>query len=652
MPNIAYGNNRTSNSQDLRGVNFDYEYPEGLQLKPGTKLHDKLRDLIYERAQMSATVMTSRHGSWNKMDEVLTSYTDLSEEDLKVRKADPKKPVTIVFPYTYAIMETIVGYLLSALTQDPIFRYTGTGPEDTMGAILMTKVIQQQCFKSKVSLALHTFFRDSLAYGFGVTTPTWIKQVAQKQVNVQSAGFMSEMFGKIMGQETLTETVDHTMFEGNGLINVSPYLVLPDTNVPIDRLQDGEFFSWVEYTNYVDMLSSEQNGDYFNVKYIKALSSYDTTVMQSDPSARENKFGGSSRKKLEGVTREVGNINMYMKLIPEEIGLGDNEYPEKWLFTLSADNVITRAQPLGLNHNMFPAVACAPDYDGYSTTPVGRLEILQGLQTNLDFLFNSHMFNVRKAVNDMFVVDPYSVNVNDIANPKPGKIIRTRRPIWGKGVDGAVKQLAVNDITRANISDSSWIVQWMQKIGGADDAAMGSLRQGGPERLTGTEFQGTKQGAFNRLERMAKIIGLQSMQDIGYMFASHAQQFMEKPVWVKSTGEWREQLLKEYGGNGKMVMPEDMMIDYDLTIRDGSIPGSNYSEVWEKMFGVIAQDPELRQQFDIQRIAEHIMRSNGATNVDDFIKVQVVPDEQAGNMAADQGMQPTGEAMAMTGGMG
>ena len=642
MPHIAHGNERSGRGQELARMDIDYDYPEGLNLKPGSKTHDKLRDMIWERATSSATVMTSRHKSWNKIDEVLTTYVDLNDEDRATQLKDDKKPVTIIFPYSYAILETVVGYLLSAFMQDPVFRYTGNGPEDTVGAILMTKLIQMHCAKAKVGLAFHTMFRDSLSYGFGVVTPTWRRKVIQRPVIQSDPGFFSNMFGGMIGGKSGRTLEDHVLYEGNSLININPYHVLPDTNVPIDQVQDGEFFGWVEYDNYMDLLSLEKDDeDYFNVRYLKGLTSYDTSVLTSDPSAREKKFGGSSKKKLENVTTEVGLINMYIKLIPEEWGLGDGEYPEKWFFTLAADNVIIQAKPLGLYHDMFPVATCAPDFDGYSTTPVARLETLQGLQTNLDFLFNMHMFNVRKAVNDMFVVDPYSINTNDIKNPKPGKLIRTRRPIWGKGVKDSIMQLGVNDVTKQNIADSGWIVQWMQKIGGADDAAMGSLRQGGPERLTGQEFNGTKQGAFNRLERMAQVIGMQAMQDIGYMFASHTQQMMEEPAWIQATGEHRERLLKEFDGKqSKQVMPEEMLIDYDLTVRDGSVPGSNYSPVWEKMFDTIAQHPELQQKFDIQRIATHIMRNNGAKNVDDFIRVQtqVMPDDQALNMAADQNM--------------
>ena len=647
MPHIVIGDPHAAKKRvDFSSMNFDYSYPPGLSLKPGSKLHSKLRDFIWERANLSATVMRNRYGMWNKVDKVLTSYIDLDAEELETLCKDPRKPVSIVFPYSFAILETLIAYLLAAFNQNPIFRYEGSGPEDTPGAILMTKVIAQQCIRNKVGLNLHTMFRDALSYGFGITTPGWTTTRAKKRRVIEQAGFVSKMFGMIGGKRQ-EEWVDQIVFEGNSLENISPYLCFPDTNVPIDQIQTGEFFSWVSFTNYMDMLSDEKADPdkIFNVKYLQGLANYETSIVTGDESKREHSQGGSLRSQLEAVTHEVGNIHMYVKIIPSDLGLGQSDYPEKWYFTLSADNVITEARPIGLNHDLFPVVVCAPDYDGYSSTPLARMETMMGLQKNLDFLFNMHMTNVRKAINDMFVVDPYSINTNDVKDPKPGKLIRTRRPIWGKGVTDSIMQLQVNDITRGNIQDSSWIVQWMQKVGGADDAAMGSLRQGGPERLTGMEFQGTRNAALNRLDRMTSVIGMQSMQDMGYMFASHNQQLMKRKTWIKATGDDRERIIQLFGNDKVSVNPRDLDIDYDLIIRDGSVPGGNYSPVWEKMFETIAGQPELQQKFDIQRIAMYILRANGAKNVDDFIKVTVAPDEQAQEMAASQGMQPTGQAV-------
>jgi hypothetical protein len=333
---------------------------------------------------------------------------------------------------------------------------------------------------------------------------------------------------------------------------------------------------------------------------------------------------------------------MYVKIMPSEWGLGDSEYPEKWFFRLAADSVIISARPAGFDHDKFPIAVCASDFDGYSSTPLSRLEVLSGLQGVLDWLFNSHIANVRKAINDMIIYDPYLVNARDLEDPQPGKLIRMRRPAWGQGKIGeSIQQLQVNDITRGNISDSNWIVNWMQKIGGTDDAAMGAMRQGGPERLTATEFQGTASGAVSRLERIARVIGLQSMQDIGEFFAAHTQQMMDEDMYVKVHGEWVDVLMSEYGesiSRGRMkVSPQDLDVNYDVLVRDGSVPGGNYSEVWLRMFDILSQHPELSQHFDVVQVFKHIARNSGAKNVNEFVRrggqmnAQTMPDEEVQN---------------------
>jgi hypothetical protein len=37
------------------------------------------------------------------------------------------------------------------------------------------------------------------------------------------------------------------------------------------------------------------------------------------------------------------------------------------------------------------------------------------------------------------IVDPYLVNMQDLQNLKPGRIVRLRRPGWGRGVKDCVK---------------------------------------------------------------------------------------------------------------------------------------------------------------------------------------------------------------------
>ena len=647
MPYIVTG--EPSNPRSIyTKETFDYEYPDGLDLKPGSKLHDDIRNKIWQRARESRNVMSKRFSSWNEIDETLTAYIPTKEKERLIKEKDSTKPISIVFPYTYSMLEALLTYMSMAFFQDPMFKYEGVEDSDTVGATLLEMVIRLHCIKTKVPLYIHTVIRDSLAYGIGIGVPGWTRINGKRPV--RSNVVTESPFGQqTEGHVTM---VDSLLFEGNDLSNIDPYMFLPDPSVASTDVQKGEFVGWIERDNIMNMLSdeSEPDSNVFNVKYLK-LKKNKISSLSMDQSNRQKKFGGESdiTRDMNQSTNPVDNIKMYVNLIPKEWGLGDGEYPEKWLFQLSGDDVITMCEPAMHNHGMYPIAIASPEYDGYSVTPIGRLEVLYGLQHTLDFLFNSHVANVRKAVNDMLVVDPYLVNINDLKDPQPGKLIRLRRPAWGRGVDKVVQQLAVNDVTRANISDSTYITQWMDRISGADQSMQGALRTGGPERLTGAEYQGTRGSAVSRLQRLAMVIGMQFMQDIGTMFAVHTQQYMTKDAFVKVTGRYEEQLLKTFGGQKTLkVSPFDLAVNYDLIVRDGSIPGGNFSQSWIELFKTIGTSPELSQTFDVTRIFMYIAQQLGAKNVEDFrrnmdqIQPQTMPDDQVSDQVKRGNLVPVG----------
>jgi len=233
MPYIVHG--ETDYSEDsYRNVSYDYDYPEGLDLKPGSDFHKKLADKIRARARESRNEMSKRFSSWNEIDRIMTIYVPLEEHEKKIAKKDASKPLSIVFPYSYSMLEALLTYLTMAFFQDPMFQYEGVEDDDTIGAMLLELVIRLHCIKNKVPLALHTVLRDSLGYGIGVGIPTWETQYGRKIVK-SSVSTMDEL-GE--ATEHFTDIIDNALlFEGNGLDNIDPYMVLPDPSVSSDNIQ-------------------------------------------------------------------------------------------------------------------------------------------------------------------------------------------------------------------------------------------------------------------------------------------------------------------------------------------------------------------------------------------------------------------------------
>ena len=172
------------------------------------------------------------------------------------------------------------------------------------------------------------------------------------------------------------------------------------------------------------------------------------------------------------------------------------------------------------------------------------------------------------------------------------------------------------------------------------------------ERVSATEARGVMGNALSRLGKSARLISLQMMFDLSYMIASHTQQLMTQSLYVDMTGRWTEDIMAEYGVVPRMnrvkVNPLDISIDYDIIMKDGSVPDSGNADVWVQLFQTMGTNPLIAQQFDIVRVFKHIARSLGAKDVNDFvakapISTTVVPDQTVQREALAGNLVPVGE---------
>ena len=399
--------------------------------------------------------------------------------------------------------------------------------------------------------------------------------------------------------------------------NIDPYNYFPDTSVAAWDVQDMEFVGWIQPDNRMNILSEELNseGEVFNgqyLSYIDGLSIYSQDDLERDVdrvSILSDRDSGNS----------VDRLYVYWKLIPSEWDLGDSDYPEKWLFSVVGDQVLVEAQPLDLDHQLFPIVTCAPDTDGFSATPISKMETIHGLQQFVNFLYNSHIANIRKAVHDMFVVDPERINLNDMRSPGPGLLIRTRKKAWGQGVKDAVEQLKVSDVTANHVQESVAVNLFVERATGAADFLQGILRGG--ERRTAEEVRTVGGGALSRLEKTAMIASIQALQPLGYMVASQTQQFLSREQYVRIIGRNEDDLRKEFGDTDRaLVNPLNILVDYDVEVNDGSLPDQSDPNVWLQVYQALLQNPEATQEIDSTRVFKYMAKILGAKNIEQFAR--------------------------------
>lgn len=632
--------------QNVGDEEIHYDYPvttDGTQLNlhPKSDLHRSLVPKLLQRGQASRRAMSSRYPEWRKLDHNCNSYIEKTDEERLTKAKNPDKPIRVIMPVSYAIRETLLTYFTAALLGDEIyFPYEGVGPEDVVGAILLQHCVQQQVLRSQIELALHTQWSDSLTYGIGITAPRWGVEYGQR-THWKPEGYYN-FFGRFVETGVSQQVENELLWEGNEVENIDPYLYLPDPSVSAHRIQKGEYVGWMALENRLDLQSRENTGTegLFNCKYLRHTSG--TSSLANTEHGRGEKHGTDIYENRDGGSGPSATKNpvwlmyMYIKLVPKEWGLGESEQVEKWMFALANDSIIVRAQPLNLDHNLFPICVCAPDFDGYSIAPTSKLETIYGLQEYIDWLISTHILNQRKTVNNTVIADPYIINIPTLkkAMGSPGGIVLTRRASWGKGVKDGVMQLATSDITRANISDAAYIIKIMEKVTSAAGFLQGAFDDAAPERRTAAEYQGTANSAEGRLARMVRNIHTMSMRPLGMMMASHTIQLMSKQAYAKLSGDWPRILAEEYGINVKdgraTINPQDLDINYDISPVDGRVASHGNMQNAMNLYGLIAGNPVLSSRIDIVRFAGSLARRMGEKNFNNFvIKPELVPDEVA-----------------------
>ena len=621
----------------FKDKDFDYNYPEGLDLHPESETHRKLLGILMQDVKTSYDNISQRFPAWRELDEKLTVYIQLDADDSKTQSQDRSKPVAMVIPINYATRESLLTYWTSAFLQHPFFKYRPSAdPKDLLGVILLENIISQDIIKTKSVLDLYTHWSDAFTYGFGAITPSW---KVKHGFRTQYEEITDTILGFPIRKRAVKSKKEIIKFEGNQLMALDPYNCLPDPSYPIHNVQDMNFFGWTERIAYHSLLSDERlsGGDIFNVKYL-GLSKSKTSHYFS---ATDVDTGRYSKTGL--VFEQIGNendtdiINLYRWIIPSEFELGDSDYPELWRFVIAADRIILEARPLGLDHNEIPVCIMAPSTDGHTTMPVSILEREYPIQHAIDWHWKARTANVRKAMNNMFVVDPSLLNTNDLTDTKFGMVARLRAAAFGRGVSDVLQAVPVPDVTQAHVNDMMMLMHLDQLVFTSNQAKGVQDRKG--ERVSASEARDTRQSFLSKMEKDAKIGGVMSHYSIAEQMASNTIQLLENEKYINITGDYENQLREEYGIKDTFfkVSPQALDVRYDVISQDGNLPGGEYADVWVQLAQLAAGNPQTFERLDFTRVWLHIARLLGAKNASDFLvkaEAATLPQEQI-----EQGVQ-------------
>jgi hypothetical protein len=257
----------------------------------------------------------------------------------------------------------------------------------------------------------------------------------------------------------------------------------------------------------------------------------------------------------------------------------------------------------------------------------------------MDWLANSHFYNIQKSLNNEYIVDPTMIRIADFTDPRPGKMIRLRPAGYGKDVRTAIHQLTQVDYTRTHLQDMKIIEGLFQKVFGISDHLMGALNSTG--RKTATEVRTSSSFGINRLKTEAEFFSATGWSQLTQMFIQNNQQLYEAEMKFRIAGNniTSEEFVS--------VSPELLAGMYDIIPVDGTLPIDRFAQaqLWKEIFAQSRNlPPEILAKYDWAGIFAWMAKLAGLKNIDMFAKpkgMQMLPDQTIADEVKKGNLVPT-----------
>jgi len=596
-----------------------------LKIDPKSELHKKLVARISSRVTLAKEAHSDRHDKWRKAEETTLAYLPEVEMDAarkhKREQGEPKY-TTIQIPYSYATLMSAHTYWTSTFfARSPVHQYAGRHGESEMQVQALEALIAYQVEVGEMMAPYYIWLYDVGKYGQGVLGHYWDQEIIHY-------GSILEYENPTTGAiEVLQSTEEVLGYEGNKVYNISPYDFMHDPRVTLAQFQKGEFCCSRRRMGWADIIRREKAGYFTNLELLKEHCGADSQTSDGSSELKRPDFSKKLLMDDEKSSHPAGGIfwEVYIEVIPSEWGLGKTDYPQKWCFTITEDlQLIVGASPLGYIHGKFPFDVLEMEIEGYGIHNRGIPEILEGVQNTMDWLINSHFFNVRAALNNQFIIDPSKLVASDAQNGEPGFIWRLRPEAYGEDIRKFFHQIPVTDVTRGHFTELNNMMSVGEKVLGVNDQIMGGLNAGG--RKTATEIRTSSGFGTNRLKTIAEYMSHSAFAPHSQKLVQSSQQYYDMSGKLRIVGD----LAQDAGPAFTNVTPELIAGFYSFVPIDGSLPVDRMAQanLWKEIFaGLRNMPPQIAQGYDWAKMFGWMASLAGLKNIHQF-KVQVVPDAQ------------------------
>lgn len=619
--------------------------PEIVDVPYASDLHKHVLAAVKQRVKMSKDKFASVFSRYALDEEAYRAYVKPSDNDKQrehLRTQGKPQFTTVYVPYTLSILWAVHTYWSSVfLGRNPIWQIVARHAEPHDKVMAIEAMMDYQVYSGKHLVPYYLWLMDAGKYGRGILGLYWAEEYTNttkvEEVPITFLGL--PVVGKT---KKVKSTYKIPGYSGNKVFNVRPQDWLPDPRVPTHRFQDGEFCGRQVEVGWNTILRRKSEGRYYNVDELR---------LKSKGAAGSDRDQGSSTLILPelmdtlydssgdtagGKTKSFVELTeMCIELIPGDWRLGKSTAPEKYMFTLGNGDVILSCQALGELHDQFPFAVLELEVEGYSLNKRSMFEIGEPLNNTLSWLFNSHMYNVRKAMNDMLLVDPSRFVMKDLTDPNAGKLVRVKPEYYGQDVSLGVKQLQITDITRGHMQDAQAVAEMLMRMLGANDSIMGQLAPGG--RKTATEVRTSSTMGVNRQKTTCEWFSAMGFQPLADMMIQATQQHYTGDLQFRIAGD----LLGRMGP--MQITAEEIKGQFNFVPVDGTMPVDRFAmaSLWKELLLGMKNFPQIEQQYDLGGIFGWIAQMSGIKNLEQF-KIQTVDPAQINQMVQSGNVVPLG----------
>lgn len=597
--------------------------------------------------------MSKFYSRWQVAERKMQAYLSLPDYEQQLRdmnsKSKPPAPAIILFPYKYAVISTIITYLLKVYCgRKPFFPLGANSKEAADNVRYMESMVQWHAEQTQMILKIYQACLDGELYGVSVVRTEWAERRGRRRIMRPPTEAEALLYAN--NPQDLPKAVrdyeERVIYAGNDSRNVDPYMFFPDPNVPMNQVsRRGEFVFWRDFCGKHILIGAQKQGllKYVETVQPKAGSEHDSRWYnlshRSALTGGDSHAGENLRKGQDPVQNTYMVDQGSVEIIPAELGLGPETSPQKWIFTILNKSQIVQAERLELDHGRHPVEVSEPYSLGYGFGQPALGDYIGPVQDLVSWFLDSHVYNVRSSLNNQWLYDPSKIDENSLKYPQPGKFIRMKPLAYGQDVRTALHQFPVNDVTANHMNDISALLRIGDMVSSVNDPMRGVQASGG--RRTATELRQVGESAFSRLGGHAQIISEMQIMPMIEQYVLNIQQMQEQDQWVRVIGE--EQFQK--------VGPSLLMGDFTYPTHDGTLPLDKVAtfDLWKEILMGMAQSPVLSRTHSLPRIFEHVCQLGGAPNITTFRMVndaQMNEIAQAGNAiplgAAPGNVPPTG----------